>query len=115
MIFYVFLGGSLGALSRAYLSHVLNTKQYTWGTWIANILGSFLLGLLIANRIGDEWQHLLGIGFCGAFTTFSTFSLEIVKLLEQRAWKVAFIYILTSLSISFLVVYITYLYFNALL
>jgi len=68
----VFAGGCLGALARAGLAEVFTMP---WGTLVANIAGSFLLGY-VATRS----PRLLGTGFCGALTTFSTFQVELLDL-----------------------------------
>ncbi|QHS23163.1 fluoride efflux transporter CrcB [Virgibacillus sp. MSP4-1] len=104
MISYVFLGGCLGAFSRAWISHWLNKYDFPWGTWLVNVVGSLLLGIILGIDIQQQWVHILGIGFCGAFTTFSTFSLETIKLIEQREWASAFLYLTASVGLSLIIV-----------
>ncbi len=88
------LGGAVGAALRWWVS----TRVYAWlgqdfpfGTLVVNVLGSFLMGLLVSillERFSLDGivRALLLIGFLGAFTTFSTFAMETVALLEQGAW-----------------------------
>ena len=73
-------GGVLGALARHLLGERIDTR--TADTLAVNVLGSFVLGLLVAVPVGDSLLLLFGTGFCGAFTTFSTFAFETVRLYE---------------------------------
>lgn len=110
MIWLVGLGGSLGAAVRFLLGAMINKRRpqivhsFPLGTWVINISGSFLLGLLanlhMANRM-DEWLwYFAGVGFCGAYTTFSTFGFETITLLQAKDMKMAFIYVATSVALS---------------
>jgi CrcB protein len=92
------VGASLGALLRWWLGLVLNGLFPTIppGTLAANLVGGYLVGLAIAffatyTAIAPEWRLLLITGFCGGLTTFSTFSAELVGLLQQgrAAWALA--------------------------
>jgi len=87
------LAGSLGALLRYWVDGVVSRRTgggFPWGTFVVNVSGAFLLGLLFTllterYRV-DAWARSgLTIGFLGAYTTFSTFSLETYRLLEDRA------------------------------
>lgn len=91
MLFLVGIGGMLGALSRFLLSTWITSKassRFPFATWIINISGSFCLGILAAYHLKNtipEWTWLLlGTGFLGAFTTFSTFAYETILLLKKR-------------------------------
>lgn len=74
------------------------------GTWVVNIAGSFLLGMLASlytTGLLSEWIWLLfGIGFCGAFTTFSTFSVEALKMLQNEKYLQALFYVTTSVILG---------------
>jgi CrcB protein len=74
------VGGVLGALARHLLGERIDTR--TADTLAVNVCGSFLLGLLVAVPVADSVLLLFGTGFCGAFTTFSTFAFETVRLYE---------------------------------
>lgn len=65
--------------------------QFPWGTLTVNVVGAFLLGVLVALAterllVDENWRIALGIGFLGSFTTFSTFAYESVRLAEDSAW-----------------------------
>jgi len=100
----VALGGAVGALGRFWVSSILirNPGHFLpLGTLTVNILGSLLMGVfyvLVLERglLPTEVRPLVMVGFLGAFTTFSTFSLETLSLIEQGHMLAALIYILLS-------------------
>ncbi|WP_182881834.1 fluoride efflux transporter CrcB [Microbispora sp. H10949] len=88
----VFLGGIVGAPARYLADRLvqrLHDSVFPWGTLAVNASGSLVLGLLLGARddlgLPTAMVTLLGTGFCGAFTTFSTFGFETVRLLEEGA------------------------------
>jgi CrcB protein len=92
------VGASLGALLRWWLGSQLNSLFPTIppGTLTANLVGGYIVGIAIAffatySAIAPEWRLLIITGFCGGLTTFSTFSAEIVTLLQQgrSLWAVS--------------------------
>lgn len=90
------VGASLGALLRWWLGSQLNAlfPAIPPGTLVANLVGGYVVGLAIAffasyGAIPPEWRLLVITGFCGGLTTFSTFSAEIVTLLQQGRTLVA--------------------------
>jgi CrcB protein len=74
------LGGVAGALARHSLGR--RVERHTLDTLAVNVLGSFVLGALLAAPVPESLLLLAGTGFCGAFTTFSTFAFETVRLAE---------------------------------
>jgi CrcB protein len=99
MIAYIALGGLLGTLARYFVQGALQTKGGTFptGTLAINIVGSFLLGFIMRLATGStvvspELRAGLTIGFCGAFTTMSTFSYESVRLLSDGEYWYAGLY-----------------------
>lgn len=71
-------------------------------TFVINLLGSFLLGIATGYGWGESLTQFVAIGFLGAFTTFSTFSLEVIQLFEQQKQKVAFGYLIISIIFGIL-------------
>ncbi len=105
------LGGALGAMLRVAISlwavqrfEALVPTAALLGTLIANAVGALLIGALFVaitekGLIAESWRPLLVVGFLGALTTFSTFSLETVGLLQQGEWLTAMVYVLGSVII----------------
>lgn len=92
-------GGFFGAISRFSISQYMNNKysfRIPVATMVINILGSFLLGLLLGIGLSQSTLLLLGTGFMGAFTTFSTFKLEGIQLHLNNKKKEFYIYNLLS-------------------
>ena len=79
-------------------------RDFYWGTFVINVSGSILLGVFAAlfkDRAGAGFL-LLGTGFCGGYTTFSTFSLEVAESVQRGRWDLAAIYVSTSVGGGFL-------------
>lgn len=94
-------GGAFGAMARYKLGAVLLRHEphaFPFGTFVINITGALLLGLLCGFGVSGNPYLLLGDGFCGAFTTFSTFTVESVQLIRGRAAKKAVLFIVLSVS-----------------
>ena len=92
------LGGTLGVLSRYGISRLtLHTDALVWSTVGINIAGSFFLGLLVAEHWFDrDLREAIGVGFLGGFTTFSTFSVQIVLEVDSGEPGRAAWYLLAS-------------------
>ncbi|EWH10390.1 CrcB protein [Catenovulum agarivorans DS-2] len=106
---YVFIaiGGALGACLRYFLSQqalIWFGKEFPFGTLLVNVLGSLIIGFfytLIAQGYVQliPWRTFVGIGFLGALTTFSTFSMDSLLLLQQGAWIKASLNILLNVFV----------------
>lgn len=109
---YVFLGGGLGSMVRFGIAKLLEQYSFTfpWATFLANILACIILGALTAyagkNGMSDTFRHTFMVGFCGGFSTFSTFSNETFKHMEQGELSYAFANILFSVVVCLLGIYI---------
>ncbi len=113
LILSISMGASIGAVMRWQLGVKLNAlyPQLPLGTLSANLLGGYIIGLAASYtaqhpNLSPEWRLLIMTGFCGGLTTFSTFSLEVVNLLQQGkfTWAMANIstHVLGSLLMTFL-------------
>jgi CrcB protein len=99
-ILFVAFGGSIGSVFRYLMGLIINTKKIPVATFTVNISGSFFIGLLMGYMIkqsnAQNWQLLLVTGFCGGFTTFSTFSWDIILMLQQQRYSSALFYIIAT-------------------
>jgi len=107
LVWYIALGSAVGGASRFALSSFIQQRAGTFpvGTLIVNITGSLMLGFLMRYALGStsvsaETRALLTTGFCGGYTTFSTFSYETITLIEQGDWRRASLYVGLSVFAS---------------
>lgn len=110
---WIALGGALGSVLRAALG-LLGQGRLVWATLAVNVLGSFAIGWLMA-RLGAleptmaARVHALGVvGFCGGFTTFSTFSWQTLDQLQRGQWAAALLNIMLSVSLCLVAVWFGY-------
>lgn len=105
-LFYIFIGGGVGSILRylisTYTSKIWKINEFPLGTFLVNILGCFLISYLFTVIVKEDQytKFLLITGFCGAFTTFSTFSLESYQLYEQGHLFTMLAYILLSIIVG---------------
>ena len=102
IVLFVAVGAAVGAPLR-YLTdrwvQRLHSGRFPFGTLTVNVVGSFVLGLVAGGVSGSsDVFALLGIGFCGALTTYSTFGFEVVRLFEEQAHKRAIGYAVASIA-----------------
>ncbi len=113
----VFIGGGIGSTLRFWLSTYASKHLpifFPFGTLIVNLLGSFILGLMIfgwdeKGLINPTVKLFIGIGFCGGLTTFSTFSLETFNLIKNAEFLIAGLNILVNVLFTLIGIYIAYL------
>ena len=100
----VALGGALGSVLRYVLGLIPNPFPFPLWTFVVNILGALLIGFIIGqqSKLGNTTFIGLKTGFCGGFTTFSTFSHETLTLFENGRYVVATLYALLSLTLCLL-------------
>lgn len=105
-IVLVAFGGAGGSVLRYFASHIITSKKFPLNTFTVNIVGCFIIGLLMGYFIKQQniqsWQMLLVTGFCGGFTTFSAFSYDVVLLLQQQRFSNALLYIFSTLLLGIL-------------
>lgn len=110
-------GGAFGAIARFLISQSVtgwNLQRYPdfpLGTWTVNVIGAFFIGILFVLFseklvIAEQWRPLLVIGLLGSMTTFSTFSLEALLLLQKAEYGLAFFYIIASVAVCLFATYI---------
>jgi CrcB protein len=130
-VLYVALGSAAGGVARWLLGGAMQRRlggpaapggpvAFPIGTLLVNVTGSFLLGALaivVARQSGqsDTMRLLLMVGFCGGYTTFSTFSFDTITLLEQGTPGLAALNVLASLALAFLATFGGMLAMRALL
>ena len=108
MLWYIAVGSAIGGVSRYLFGGVIQRLAggtFPVGTLVVNITGSFLLGAILRYAIDTpsltpELRALLTVGFCGGYTTFSTFSYETVALMEDGEWSRATVYLALSVGLA---------------
>ena len=98
LVTMVALGGAVGAMGRFLIAR-WHTPQFPFATLIANVSGSFLLGFLAAGASESPLLLLMGVGFCGSLTTFSTFSLDTLTLARDGRRGAAVVNVVASVAI----------------
>lgn len=108
---WVFIGGGLGSLLRFGVSKLLlhwfdESPSFPLATLVSNLLASALLAYIILfspAKFSESQRHFWAVGFCGGFSTFSTFSLENWLLIDQKAWLYLGLNLALSLALGLLV------------
>ena len=102
--FYVFLGGGLGSVARFGLSKAFTVTSFPFGTFMANILACLILGLLMGYHaesiLKDQQKLLLATGFCGGFSTFSTYVAELFDMYQEGQMGLFAFYFLSSMIVG---------------
>ena len=119
-ILMVGAGGFVGSVLRYLISRYMSTSTQTLfplGTFSVNLAGSFIIGMIIAASLNGDLSKpvrlLLATGFCGGFTTFSSFSYEFFALLQNGHTGYAFLYAGSSLALGLLFVWLGFIFVEA--
>ena len=109
----IFVGGAIGTLARAALAAltVPDPARWPWPTFVVNIVGAFLLGYFSTRLLerlpqSSYRRPLLGTGFCGGLTTFSTMQVETLRMLQHQHYVLAVTYTVVSIVLGFAAVHI---------
>ena len=113
-IFIVGAGGFIGSVMR-YLVQIWLEKgmetTFPWGTFVANIAGSFIIGVVFGladkgNLLNAEWRMFIAVGICGGFTTFSSFAYNNLNMLREHSFGQFFLNVGGSLFLGIFAVYL---------
>lgn len=110
-LIWIALGGATGSVIRALAGMALHSR-FPWATLFVNTVGSLLIGWLMTRLGGIEpgamtrWHALLVIGFCGGFTTFSTFSWQTLEQMQRGEWTTAAGNVILSVTLCLLAVWL---------
>lgn len=99
-VLLIAVGGGVGALVRHGVGEAVSATSFPWATFIVNIVGCALLAVATSPTRPKTQQRILGAGFCGGLTTFSTFSFEVASLTRDGRSTTAIIYIVASIAVG---------------
>jgi len=116
--FWIAIGSALGGIGRYFCSGVaarLIGETFPWGTLIVNVVGSFIIGFFATLTgpdgrifVGSNARQFVMVGFCGGYTTFSSFSLQTLNLLQDGEWAYAGFNIAVSVILCLVAVWAGY-------
>ena len=107
------IGGCLGSILRFWLGSYIGSKmgtRFPYGTFVVNITGSFLVGLIFAwltvrTSWSPNWRYLIPIGFIGGYTTFSSFEYETLRTIQDGQIGLGLLYVAASVVVGFVAVW----------
>ena len=102
------IGGCLGSILRFWLGNYVGSKmgtRFPYGTFVINITGSFLIGLVFAflterSQWSPYWRYLIPIGFIGGYTTFSSFEFETLRTIQEGQFGIGLLYVMSSVVLG---------------
>lgn len=110
---WVGIGGSIGSLCRYGIARWAGNRfsgLFPWGTLIANAVGGFLLGFLQGSTVAAVWMLFLGTGVLGGLTTFSTWMLESLRLIEEGEYGTAVLNLLAAVAVGLVGYWLGYVF-----
>ena len=119
-LFLVFLGGGLGSIMRLIINRLIPSESFPYSTLTVNMIGSFLIGLIISylidsNMLKSDYYYFLVVGICSGLTTFSAFSIENFNFIKSNEIFNSFIFIFISVSLCIALAYLGFLTMNKIL
>jgi CrcB protein len=114
-ILFVGIGGGIGSIMRfltsRFMARLVAAQWLFLGTFAANLIGCFLIGILsgwMLSHMPDNqsFRLLFIVGFCGGYTTFSTFAFENYRLIEMNQWGILLLYLLASIVLGIIAVWL---------
>jgi fluoride exporter len=107
------VGGGLGSILRFWLGSYIGSRmgaRFPYGTFVVNITGSFLIGLVFAfltarTQWSPNWRYLIPIGFIGGYTTFSSFEFETLRMIQDGQIGLGLFYVASSVVVGFAAVW----------
>ena len=119
-IIYVALGSAFGGVARYFVSKIITAQaagMFPWGTFVVNVVGCFIIGLVYGfldrgGVMSENTRLFLTVGFCGGFTTFSTFAYESAELLKNGHTGIAFAYVVSSIVLGVAAIFAAQLLFK---
>jgi len=96
---WIAVGSALGGCTRFAMATYIGNSEFPWGTLAVNVAGCFAIGIFAATIEAASWRQFLMIGFCGGFTTFSSFSLETLNLIRDGQIVRAAAYVAASVIV----------------
>ncbi len=108
------IGGSIGSVLRYAIALLMakpTSSSFPFATLIVNLVGCFLIGVIVAlsgkgDLVTPEWRIFLTAGFCGGFTTFSAFSLENIRLMQDGEFTLVALYVTASIIVGLAATYL---------
>lgn len=108
------IGGALGSIARFWIDGFIGQRlgtKFPYGTFFINCSGSLLIGFILAilterTHLSANWRYLIPIGFIGAYTTFSTFEYETMRSIQDGQITTATLYVIASVAVGFICVWI---------
>lgn len=116
-VLLICIAGGFGALARFIADALIRNwlgRNFPWATIIINVSGALLLGavtaLTLRHQLSSEVKVIIGTGFCGGYTTFSTASFEAVRLFEEKRWKAAMGHVTANIVLTVGVAFVVLIY-----